>query len=104
MHGLKITFSEGANPKLSKPEGDFICALIQNHTGMSLSDYSVKIDMDRSLLSRYLNGHLNITREALNRILSGIEYEKDGIHYQYSAEWSTQVTIRSINSSSIPPS
>lgn len=94
MHRIKIVFSQESPPKLSDAEGKFISSLIHKHTGLSLSDYSVKIGMDRTLLSRYLNGQINLTQDALRRILSGIKYEREGNEFKYIAIWEQQVTIR----------
>ncbi len=93
MHRLKIIINP-ENPKLSEAEGRFLSSLIQKHTGLTLSEYSVRIDMDRTLLSRYLNGQINITQDALRRILSGIKYEHEGKQYQYIAEWQQQALVR----------
>ena len=100
MHRLKIVFTE--TPRLSEGEGRFLTSLIQKHSGLSLSDYSIKIGMDRTLLSRYLNGQINITQDALRRILSGIQYEQDGKQYEYIAEWQQQILIRETIKSNHP--
>lgn len=102
MHRLKIVFSQDSPPKLSEAEGRFLSSLIHKHTGLSLSDYSVKIGMDRTLLSRYLNGQINITQDALRRIISGIQYERDGKQFSYVAIWEQQIVIRETQSGEWP--
>ena len=103
MHRLKIIFSHDSSPKLSEAEGRFLSSLIHKHTGLSLSDYSVKIGMDRTLLSRYLNGQINITQDALRRILSGVSYEHEGKQFNYIAIWEQAILIREAQSNQSDP-
>ena len=62
---------------------------------MTQSEFAASIDMDRGLLSRYLNGQIVITRQALTKILGGIKYtDHQGKEFKYVAQWESTILIR----------
>lgn len=93
MHQLEIDGSS-MPLRLSKPEGNYLRALIYKHTGLTQNNFAVHIDMDRSLLSRYLSGVTPITHNALAQIVAGIKYKEADILYEYKAVWETRIVIR----------
>jgi transcriptional regulator with XRE-family HTH domain len=94
MHNLRIVIDPDKPMKLSKANGQYIISLISRYLGLNQSEYAAMIDMDRGLLSRYLNGQINITMPALQRILSGIKFTDDNKHLEYVAEWQTVIHIK----------
>lgn len=94
MHNLRIVIDPTQPMRLSKANGQYIVSLISRYLNMNQSEYAAMIDMDRGLLSRYLNGQVNITMTALQKILSGISYSHEGKQFKYVAEWQTVIHIK----------
>lgn len=94
MHNLRIVIDPEKPIRLSKANGQYLISLISRYQNMNQSEYAAMIDMDRGLLSRYLNGQINITMSALQRILSGISYIHENKEYKYVAEWQTVIHIK----------
>jgi hypothetical protein len=80
--------------RLTKPEGNYIRALIHRYTHMTQNEFSIHIGMDRGLLSRYLSGTTPITDSALNKIVNGIKFHSNNQHYQYQAKWEIRIRIQ----------
>ena len=97
MHRLEIEVRESP-VFLTKHEGTFIKALISRYTGLTQTEFSIKIGMDKALLSRYLSGSLAIFDGQLKRIMDGIEYTDASTNpptnYKYEAKWETRILIR----------
>lgn len=95
VHKLVVDASKSPL-KLSIPEGNFIKALISKYTGMTQSEFSIQIGMDKSLLSRYLSGNLVMTDQALVKILNGIVFIDPNTNeqYKYDAIWESRIIIR----------
>lgn len=92
FHKLKIDASR--QPLFLSPyEGRYIRSLIFQYTGLSQNEFSLKIGMDRALLSRYLSGKKAITDAALTKILNGINFTQNDVSYTYEAKWEIHILI-----------
>ena len=93
MNKLIISTNE-EEVRLTGPQGEFIKALIYKLKKLSQTDYADSIGMNKGLLSRYLSGDMRLTPDALNKILSNLNFVEDGIQYQYDAAWRIIIEIR----------
>jgi hypothetical protein len=94
---LKIEENNQEGVTLTRQEGSAIKGLIHIRTGLKQVEYAKKIDMNETLLSRYLNGQAPLTRQSLNRILSGLTItetiEGNTVTNKLVASWQTTITV-----------
>lgn len=93
---IAYTIKSLTNPvRLTKKQGDYIKAYIWMKTGMNQTEFAQSINMNDSLLSRYLSGKNVITKQALDKILSAIgDLAKPPITVK--AQWQTHIVIQEI--------